>query len=331
MKQTNNPSHNSLVDSNIKTIAELNKTVITKLHEYIVGNQDLIQLILVALLSNGHILIEGVPGTAKTTIAKSIALITGCDFRRVQGAVDLQPADIIGIRTYDSVTRDFTLKKGPVFTNILLADELNRMNPKAQGAFIESMSERQATIDGITMQLPDPFIVIATQNPFDMEGTFPLIEVQRDRFMFSVYTTQLDPEEELMVIKRTSEGQLNWTKFADSITPLITRDLLINSIKNLSQVHIEEPILKYIRDLIIRTRTHPDVALGASSRASISFVTGVRALAALQGRTYVIPDDVKWIAQKVLLHRIYLTREAEIEGITPKEIIQDILESVEVQ
>ncbi len=331
MNKTNNQSYHKKDDATVITLETLSREAKNKIQEYIVGNQDLIQLILVALLSNGHILIEGVPGTAKTTIAKSIALITGCDFRRIQGAVDIQPADIIGVRTYDIVSRDFVLKPGPVFTNILLADELNRMNPKAQSAFIESMSERQATIDGDTIPLPDPFIVIATQNPYEMEGTFPMIEVQRDRFMFSMDTSHLDSEEELMVIRRASDGKLNWKKYADSISPIIEKETLIQLIKNVSDIHIEDPLLQYIRDIIIKTRKHPDIALGASSRASISFISGVKSFAALQGREYVIPDDVKWIAQKVLKHRIYLTREAEIEGINPTEIIQEILESVEVQ
>jgi MoxR-like ATPase len=315
----------------IQILAALYKSVSKKLEDYIVGNQDLIRLILVALLSDGHILIEGVPGTAKTTIAKSIALITGCDFRRIQGAVDIQPSDIIGVRIFDSVTRDFTLKQGPVFTNILLADELNRMNPKAQSAFIESMSERQVTIDGITMPLPNPFMVIATQNPFEMEGTFPLIEVQRDRFMFSMSTTHLDPDDELRIIRKASDGQLNWKNFADSITPVIDPDTLMKSIQNLSTIRIEDPVHQYIRDIVVATRNHPDVALGASSRASLSFIAGVRALAALDGRNYVIPDDIKWIARPVLMHRIYLTRGAEVEGIRSADIIQEILDTIEVQ
>ena len=331
IQQNGNTNPDSEPDAEIQELATLYKTVTEKLQEYIVGNQDLIQLILIALLSEGHILIEGVPGTAKTTIAKSIALITGCDFRRIQGAVDIQPSDVVGIRIYDATTREFTMKPGPVFTNILLADELNRMNPKAQSAFIESMSERQVTIDGITLSLPSPFIVIATQNPYEMEGTFPLIEVQRDRFMFSMSTSHLDSEDELTIIRRASGGQLNWSMFASTISPIINKESLTRSIKKLSGIHIEDPIHQYIRDLVIATRNHPDVSLGASTRASISFIAGSRALAALHGRSYVIPDDVKWIARTVLMHRIYLTREAEVEGIRPADIIQEIMETVEVQ
>ncbi len=318
-------------EDEIAVIASLNTTIQNKLQEFIVGNQDLIQLILVALLSEGHILIEGVPGTAKTTIAKSISKIIGAEFKRVQGAIDIQPTDVIGVRIYDAEKKDFSLKKGPIFTNILLADELNRMNPKSQSAFIESMSENQATIDGITIPLPRPFIVIATQNPYELEGTFPLIEVQRDRFMFSISTAQLGPEEELQIIQRISAGKLSWSDYANSIKTLIEQDALIRFISIVSSIRIEEPINRYIRDIIIATRNHPDVGLGASTRASVAFVQGVKALAALRGRTYVIPDDVKWIARTVLLHRIYLTREAEIEGVKPNDIIQEILDTIEVQ
>lgn len=331
MKHPITQNNQSSADIELKEIADLNVAIFAKLQEYIVGNRDLIQLILVALMSEGHILIEGVPGTAKTTISKSISRITGCEFKRVQGAVDIQPADIIGVRVFDSHVNDFSLRHGPVFTNILLADELNRMNPKAQGAFIESMSERQATIDGVTLPLPSPFIVIATQNPYELEGTFPLIEVQRDRFMFSMSTAHLGSEDELEVIRRVSRGHLSWTTFEQSIKPLISPEKLLRYIQYVSSIHIEDPINIYIRDLILATRNHPDIGLGASTRASVSFVQGVRALAALQGRSYVLPDDVKWIAPAVLLHRIYLTREAEIEGVRPKDIIQEILETVEVK
>ena len=171
-----------------RKIGELSKVytaVNRKLEEFIVGNKPLVDFMLIGLLSEGHILVEGVPGTAKTTIAKSIAMITGCNFSRIQGVIDLQPADMIGVRIYDQEKKEFSLRKGPIFSNILLADEINRVNPKSQSAFIEAMAERQATIDGITMPLPNPFFVIATQNPFEFEGTFPLVEAQRDRFMFS--------------------------------------------------------------------------------------------------------------------------------------------------
>ena len=317
-------------ENKIAEIARLYSTVNEKIGTFVVGNQQLIDFILVAMLSEGHILIEGVPGTAKTTIAKSIALITGCGFNRIQGAIDLQPTDMVGVRIYDQDKKEFSLRKGPVFTNILLADEINRVNPKSQSAFIESMSERQVTIDGITLSLPNPFFVIATQNPFEFEGTFPLIEAQRDRFMFGIKSAQLNPEEELSIIRRINSGELHWDSFAKSLTPHLSPQKIQEHIGIVRNVRIEDPVLEYIRDLVIATRNHSDIDLGGSSRASIALVTGAKALAALRNRSYVIPDDVKHIAPAVLNHRILLSREAEIGGVTAQQVLSEILNKVEV-
>jgi MoxR-like ATPase len=311
-------------------ISRFHDAIIGKLGTYVVGNSDLLELILVALLSEGHILIEGVPGTAKTTIAKAVALATNCMFDRIQGAVDLQPADLIGVRIYDQATRTFDLRHGPIFTNILLADEINRINPKSQSAFIEAMSEQQATIDGETFRLPSPFLVIATQNPYELQGTFPLIEAQRDRFMFGLKSGHLGSEDELDLVRRASSGQLDWKTFSDSIALNITTDNLLAMIQTVSTIRIGDPVLTYIRDIVVATRENADIDLGASSRASIAFVRGARAKAALAKRTYVLPDDVKAIANEILGHRILLTREAEIEGLVPKDVIRDILGTIEV-
>jgi MoxR-like ATPase len=298
-------------DIELESLASLHDAISKKLTEYIVGNKDLIDLIIISLLAEGHILIEGLPGTAKTTIAKAIALVTGCNFARIQGAVDIQPADMIGVRIFDQARGEFSLRKGPIFTNFLLADEMNRVHPKAQSAFIEAMSERQATIDGITLPLPNPFIVIATQNSYELEGTFPLID-------------------EFDVIKRASLGQLTWNTFAAGIVPVTDTEGLLHAIDIISKVRIEDPVLRYIRDIVVATRKHPDIGLGVSSRASLAFVKGAKVIAALSGRTFVIPDDVKQIAPSVLSHRLYLTREAEIEGLKPANVITEILDSIEV-
>jgi len=311
-------------------IAAFHDALITTLGTYIVGNQNLLELVFIALLSEGHILIEGVPGTAKTTIAKAVALATNCRFDRIQGAVDLQPADLIGVRIYDQSSRTFVLRPGPVFTNILLADEINRINPKSQSAFIEAMSEQQATIDGVTYPLTRPFLVIATQNPYELQGTFPLIEAQRDRFMLGLKSGHLGSEEELDLVKRASNGKLDWNEFSRSINLNITKDTLLDMIKTVNAVRIENPVLSYIRDLVMATRENGNIDLGASSRASIAFVRGARAKAATASRTYVLPDDVKALAYEILGHRIILTREAEVEGRVPLDVIQEILESVEV-
>lgn len=314
----------------IAGISRLHEAVSAKLEEYVVGNQQLITFILAAMLSEGHILVEGVPGTAKTTIAKSLALVTGCGFNRIQGAIDLQPADMIGVRIYDQASREFTLRKGPVFTNILLADEINRVNPKSQSAFIEAMSERQVTIDGITLPLPTPFFVIATQNPFEFEGTFPLIEAQRDRFMFNIGSSYLNADDELDIIRRIHAGQLNWEVFSAGLKPLLSPEQILSYIGVVRGITIEEPVLQYIRNLVMATRTHPDIDLGASSRASIALVRGGKAMAALRNSTYVIPDDIKQIVPAVLGHRVILTREAEIGGLTPALVLEEILKKTEV-
>jgi MoxR-like ATPase len=317
-------------EKTITGISSTSQKILEKLGEFIVGNRHLMELVLIALFSEGHILIEGVPGTAKTTIAKSVACVTGSSFNRIQGAIDLQPADIIGVRIYEVAKRDFTLRKGPVFANILLVDEINRINPKSQSAFIEAMSERQATIDGTTLPLPHPFFAMATQNPYEFEGTFPLIEAQRDRFMFSLRSSHLGASEELEIVKKVHGGGLDWDTFSAGLRPLLSSESITACIGAMNRVTVEEPVLQYIRDLVMASREHPDVDLGASSRASIALVRGGKGMAMIRGRTYVIPDDIKGIATAVFRHRLILTSEAEIEGLTPEDVMQGILESVEV-
>ena len=317
-------------EKTITGISSTSQKIIAKLGEFIVGNRNLIELVLIALFAEGHILIEGVPGTAKTTIAKSIACITGSSFNRVQGAIDLQPADIIGVRVYEMAKRDFTMRKGPVFANILLVDEINRINPKSQSAFIEAMSERQATIDGVTFALPRPFFAMATQNPYEFEGTFPLIEAQRDRFMFSLKSAHLGAPDELEIIRKVDGGTLDWDAYSAHLAPLLSAESISAGIDAVNRVHVEEPVLHYIRNLVMASREHADVDLGASSRASIALVRGGKGMAMLHGRAYVVPDDIKAIAGPVFRHRIILTSEAEIEGLTPEDVVRGILESVEV-
>lgn len=301
-----------------------------RMGEFIVGNESLVELCMIALLSGGHLLMEGTPGTGKTSIVKTIARLTGCAFARFQCAVDSQPADILGVRIYDQEKRDFTLRKGPIFSNFLLIDEINRLAPKTQSAFIEAMSERQATIDGITMPIAPPFTVIATQNPFEFEGTFPLIEAQKDRFMFSMVLSQLDGDAELEIIRREHAGKLDWDSFYSQLKPVMNSELILSLVNSVARVHIDEHLLAYIRDIVVATRNHSEVHIGASSRASIALVRGCKALAALRERTYVIPDDIKYLALPVLQHRIILTQEAQISSISPAGIVGDVLDRVEV-
>ncbi|MFA5332415.1 MAG: MoxR family ATPase [Methanoregula sp.] len=317
-------------ESSIAQVSTYYRKTKESLGNFIVGNEDVIDTILVALFSRGHVLIEGIPGTAKTSIAKSIAHISGCRFNRIQGAVDIQPADMLGISIYDSQNQKFVPRFGPVFTNVLLVDEINRINPKAQSAFIEAMSEHQVTFDGATTQLPSPFFVIATQNPHEFDGSFPLIEVQRDRFMFSLHTEHLEPEKELELLQRASSGILYFQRFESSVLPILDKIRLDTMIRSIESVRIEGPILEYIRDLIIGCRNHPDVDLGPSSRASIAFVNGSRAKAAFEGRNYVIPDDVRAIAPAVLGHRIILTQDGRTQGLDTYDVITEVLGTTEV-
>ena len=296
----------------------------------IVGNDELIEMIVVAILSEGHILIEGVPGTAKTTLAKACAILSGCKFNRFQCSVDSQPADIIGIQFWNADKKEFEFKEGPIFTNFLLIDEINRLSPKTQSAFIEALSEKQVTMDSSRKELPHPFFTIATQNPMEFEGTFPLIEAQKDRFMFSVFATHLSGDDELEIVRREQKGTLNWKKFSDTLPKIFTPEAIIADIERVKQIHAGEDILSYIRDIIMATREHADIALGSSSRGTIALLRGSRAKAALGQRDYVIPDDVKAVALKALQHRIILKREAEISGTNSSAVIQLILDTIEV-
>jgi MoxR-like ATPase len=314
----------------IETIANTYEDIRLIAQQVVVGNRTLIEEIFISMISGGHLLIEGVPGTAKTTICKIIARLIDYDFKRIQGAVDLQPADIIGVRIYDRSRNEFILQKGPIFTNFLMVDEINRLTPKTQGALLEAMSERQATIDGTTYPLGDPYFVIATQNPHEAEGTFPLIEAQCDRFMFSTVLEHLDPESELEVLRRERAGELDWKVYQNRITPVLSPAEVKVMAAAVREVRVDETILGYIRDIVLATRSHGDIRLGASSRASIALLRGSMARAALNNRDYVIPDDVRALALPALRHRVILSREAAITGVTPEAVITEILESVGV-
>lgn len=321
---------NETLTERIQQIANAYEEIRLTAQQVVVANQHLIEEIFISMISGGHLLIEGVPGTAKTTVCKIIARLIDYEFRRVQGAVDIQPADIIGVRVYDQKKNEFVLQKGPIFANFLMVDEINRLTPRTQSALLEAMSEHQVTIDGITHPLADPYFVIATQNPFDAEGTFPLIEAQRDRFMFSSTLTHLDGENELEILRRERAGELDWRVYRDRITPIIGPADVKAMAATVREIRVDEAVLGYMRDLVLATRSHGDIRLGASSRASIAFLRGSMARAALYGRTYVIPDDVRSLAVPVLAHRLSLTREATITGITTESVINEILDTVEV-
>ena len=228
--------------------------------------------------------------------------------------MDIQPADIIGVRVYDQTKKEFILRRGPIFTNLLMVDEINRLTPKTQSALLEALSEGQTTIDGVTYPLANPYFTIATQNPYEAEGTFPLIDAQRDRFMFSFILSHLDAESELEILRRERAGDLDWKIYHDRIAPILGPADIKDMIATVREVMIDEKVLEYARDIILATRAHSDIVHGASSRASIAFLRGARARAAIEGRDYAIPDDVRALAHPILRHRILLTREAAITG-----------------
>ncbi len=300
------------------------KAIFNEVNKVIVGKNDLIDHLIISLLSEGNILMEGYPGVAKTTIAKTFASALGCDFKRIQFTPDIMPADITGTYIYNQKTGSFELRKGPVFANIVLADEINRTSPKSQSALLECMEERQVTLEGKTIPVPRPYMVIATQNPIDLEGTYPLPEVQIDRFLFKLEVKYPDEKEELEMLVRKDKDILNEIKKVSSPQDITG---LINAVK---KVFIDEKVMIYIRNLVMRTRNNKDLLIGASPRASIALLNASKSLAAIQGRSYVIPDDVKHLLPAVLRHRLILSPESEFGGVTVNDIIQDALDSVEV-
>lgn len=317
-------------ESEIRAISENFSSLKKTCSTFIVGNESLIDALCIGVLSEGHVLIEGIPGTAKTTLIKVVSHLLGLETKRIQCSVDMQPSDIIGVRIWNSDKKDFELKKGPIFTNILLVDEINRLPPRSQSGFIESMSECQATIDGITVHLKKPFMAIATQNPFEQEGTFPLIEAQKDRFMLSVRSEFLDIEGELEVIKRENSGLLDIESFLEKTEPVFSPRDIITVQEIVRKVVVSDQIQEYIRNLIIASREHGDIRLGISSRGTISLLRGSKAFAALCGRTYVIPDDVKTLAEIIFPHRLIMSYEAEVSGLKPEDVTRQILDTIEV-
>lgn len=296
----------------------------------LVGQDEIFLQMVIALLVRGHVLLEGVPGTAKTLAAKTLAHLVNADFKRVQFTPDLMPSDIVGTQVFDVNSSKFFLKHGPVFTNVLLADEINRAPAKTQAALLEAMEERHVTIEGERSILPEPFLVLATQNPVEYEGTYPLPEAQLDRFLFKTIVHYPSPEAETDILRRYHHG-FDAHKLSEvGLTPVLTPQDLVELRKEIDAVTVEDGILQYITRLSDATRQATDLALGASPRASIAMLLSSKAYASLQGRSYLVPDDVKSVALPVMRHRILLKPEAEIEGLDADGIIQRILASVDV-
>jgi len=295
-----------------------------EIRKAVVGREDVIELLAIALLSEGHILLEGIPGVAKTTIAKAFADAIGLKFKRIQMTPDLMPADIIGGYYYDQKAGEFKIRKGPIFANVILADEINRATPKTQSALLEAMQEGQVTIEGERFELPKPFLVIATQNPVEHEGVYNLPEAQLDRFMIKIEMGYPDREEELTLLKRKERGDFG------KVEKVVEREEILSLIEEVKRVKASESILLYIHEIAKRIRSDERVLFGVSPRAVEHLLLASKALAFLEGRDYVIPDDVKRLAVPVLAHRIKFKPEYEIEEIKPDDLVKEILEEVEV-
>ncbi|MEG0917808.1 MAG: MoxR family ATPase [Myroides sp.] len=300
----------------------------TELHKVIVGQEELIDLLLVSLISNGHVLIEGVPGLAKTLTAKLLAKAVQTDFSRIQFTPDLMPSDILGTSIFNNQTNNFEFKSGPVFSNFILIDEINRAPAKTQAALFEVMEERQITIDGKTYEMEQPFLVLATQNPIEQEGTYALPEAQLDRFLMKItidYPT-LEQEIQLLHLEQTNE---HFDK-TSLLKPAINAQQLIKFQQLAQKVMIEPHLIQFIAQIVNNTRSHSFLYLGASPRASIAILNASKSFALINGRDFVTPDDIKYVAYYVLNHRLILAPEREMEGITIKDVVKQIIDTVEI-
>ncbi len=300
--------------------------VVEKACSILVERDTEVKLILASLLARGHVLLEGVPGVAKTYTAKTVASLLGLTFKRVQMTPDLLPSDITGGFVYDQRAGEFKLRKGPIFTNILLVDEINRASPRTQSALLEAMQERQVTIEGVTMPLEEPFMVIATQNPVEFEGVFPLPEAQLDRFLARIPVGYPSTKGFVEILKRADEIE----EAIANLSPVMSREDVLNAIREVSSVRVDDSIYEYVARVVEETRRHPAVKLGGSPRAGIAIVRLAKAWAYIDGRRYVIPDDIKSVAIPALAHRIVLNPEYEVEGVKAEAVIKEILGKVPV-
>ena len=299
-----------------------------ELSTVIIGQKSFMELLIVSLLVDGHALIEGVPGIAKTITAKLFAKTIKTEFSRIQFTPDLMPSDILGTSVFNVKNSEFEFKKGPIFSNVILIDEINRAPAKTQAALFETMEERQATIDGTTYKMAEPFMVLATQNPIEQEGTYALPEAQLDRFLFKIKIDYPTSDEEVQIIQGHHDRK--GSKPQDNIKAVLTPKKLAEFKKNIHDIIVEEKIINYIANIITNTRNHPHLYLGASPRASIATLSAAKAFAAISGRDFVIPEDVKKALAPVLNHRVILTPEREMEGMTTEDVIHMIVESVEI-
>lgn len=309
----------------IEQVDEFSKKIIKNLEKVIVGKKNVLELITLSLLAQGHVLIDDVPGVGKTMLAKALAKTLGCDFKRIQFTPDMLPSDVTGISIYNQALRIFEFRPGPIVTNILLADEINRATPKTQSALLEGMEERQITVDGITHKLVEPFIVLATQNPIEYEGTFPLPEAQLDRFFMKIQIGYPSWVDEVRII---DEQQI--THPINNISSVVSLEEILSVQRVVKEVYISESVKKYIVQIVRATRENKEIYLGCSPRGSIALARAGQIFAAMYGRDYVIPDDVKYLAGPVLAHRLIIQPTARLKNLTASTIISEILYETQV-
>jgi MoxR-like ATPase len=310
----------------VAKVQEAGEKVIANVERVIVGKHEEVRLALVALLCQGHLLIEDVPGTGKTVLAKAIAKSLGCSFRRIQFTPDLLPSDVTGLSIFNQKTHEFEFRPGPIMAQIVLADEINRATPKTQSALLECMEERQSTVDGITYSMPDPFLVIGTQNPIEYEGTFALPEAQLDRFMLRLHLGYPQPLEEMLILDEQKRAHP-----IDELSEVASVDELRSMQAGVREIYVDSAISDYIVRLVNATRNHPDVYLGASPRGSLALYRAGQAYAALAGRDYVIPDDIKSLAVPALAHRTIVKTAATVRDVDAALIVRELLDTVPVE
>jgi MoxR-like ATPase len=309
----------------MQDVQSIAQTIVDNVEQVIVGKHEAVQFTVIALLCEGHLLIEDVPGTGKTVLAKSVARSLGCNFRRIQFTPDMLPSDVTGVSVFNQKTREFEFRRGPVMAQIVLTDEINRATPKTQSALLEAMEERQITVDGVTYPMEQPFLVLATQNPIEYEGTFPLPEAQLDRFMMRISLGYPSASDEITVLDRQQHSHP-----VNRLERVVSAEELVAAQERIKDVYIDDLVKEYIVRLVTSTRKHPDVYLGASPRGSIALYKTGQARAAILGRDYVIPDDVKALAMITLAHRLIISPSARIKNVDPRSVIQEILDSIPV-
>ena len=310
---------------NLNGASEVARRIADNVKKVIIGKDHSIEMGVVALMCQGHALIEDVPGVGKTMLAKSLARSAGCEFKRIQFTPDLLPTDITGVSIYNQKTNDFEFKRGPIISQLVLADEINRATPKTQSALLEAMEEKQVTVEGITHKLPRPFMVMATQNPIEYEGTFPLPEAQLDRFLIMITLGYPTAEEELAIV----ENQRKTHPF-DSLEAVASSEEIVELQESVKEVYVDELIKEYIVSLVKATRDHPDISLGSSPRGSLALFRGSQALAFIRGRDFVLPDDVKELTVPMISHRIIVSAAAKMRGVNSRGVISDLVDETPV-